>query len=92
VVALRRFGEELGIAFQIHDDILDVAESSESLGKTAGKDARQRKATSVAVLGAAAAGAEAGRRLDRGIAHLRAAGLDSPVLVGLARFVLDRRS
>jgi geranylgeranyl pyrophosphate synthase len=92
VAALSRFGEELGIAFQIHDDILDVAGSSQSLGKTAGKDARQRKATSVAVLGAAEAAAEAGRRLDRAMAHLRAAGLDSGVLVGLSRFVLDRRS
>jgi geranylgeranyl pyrophosphate synthase len=92
VTALREFGRELGLAFQIHDDILDAAGSSESLGKTAGKDARQHKATSLAVLGLAGARAEAGRRLDRGIAHLRAAGLDSGVLVGLARFVVDRRS
>jgi geranylgeranyl pyrophosphate synthase len=92
VAALREFGRELGLAFQIHDDILDAAESSASLGKTAGKDARQHKATSLAVLGLAGARAEAGRRLDRGIDHLRAAGLDSGVLVGLARFVVDRRS
>jgi farnesyl diphosphate synthase/geranylgeranyl diphosphate synthase type II len=90
--AVREFGEELGVAFQIHDDLLDVAGSSQSLGKTAGKDARQHKATSVTVLGEAAARAEAGRRLDRGIARLRAAGLDSGILVGLARFVVDRRS
>jgi farnesyl diphosphate synthase/geranylgeranyl diphosphate synthase type II len=92
VLALREFGLELGVAFQIHDDILDVAGSSASLGKTAGKDLRQGKATSVAVLGAAAAGVEARRRLDRGIARLRAVGLDSEVLVGLARFAVERRS
>jgi farnesyl diphosphate synthase/geranylgeranyl diphosphate synthase type II len=92
VAALREFGQELGLAFQIHDDILDAAESSENLGKTAGKDARQHKATSLAVLGLAGARAEAARRLDRGIARLRAAGLDSGVLVGLAHFAVDRRS
>jgi geranylgeranyl pyrophosphate synthase len=93
VDALREFGLELGVAFQIHDDILDVAGSDQSLGKTAGKDLRQGKATSVAVLGgAAAAGDEARRRLARGIARLREAGLDSEVLVGLARFAVERRS
>jgi farnesyl diphosphate synthase/geranylgeranyl diphosphate synthase type II len=92
VRALREFGEDLGVAFQIHDDILDVAGSSESLGKTAGKDQRQRKATSVAILGVAGARDEARTRLERGIARLRAAGLDSDVLVGLARFAVDRRS
>jgi geranylgeranyl pyrophosphate synthase len=92
VAALKDFGLELGVAFQIQDDILDVAESSESLGKTAGKDERQGKATSVAVLGAAAAALEARRRLEGGIARLRDSGLDSDVLVGLARFAVERRS
>jgi geranylgeranyl pyrophosphate synthase len=90
--AARAFGRELGLAFQILDDVLDVAESSERLGKTAGKDARQRKATSVSVLGEAAARVEAEERLASAIAQLRAARLDSHVLRGLARFVVDRRS
>jgi geranylgeranyl diphosphate synthase type II len=49
--ALSRFGEHVGLAFQIVDDVLDVEESSEALGKTAGKDAQQKKITFPAVYG-----------------------------------------
>jgi geranylgeranyl diphosphate synthase type II len=49
--AMSRFGEHIGLAFQIVDDILDVEESSEVLGKTAGKDAQQHKITFPAVYG-----------------------------------------
>ena len=45
VARLKRFGETIGWAFQVVDDILDVEESSAALGKTAGKDAAQQKAT-----------------------------------------------
>src|SRR5436309_2900612 len=48
---LRRFGETIGWAFQVTDDILDVEESSAALGKTAGKDMAQQKATYPAVYG-----------------------------------------
>ena len=48
---LRRFGEKIGWAFQVTDDILDVEESSAALGKTAGKDIAQQKATYPAVYG-----------------------------------------
>jgi geranylgeranyl diphosphate synthase, type II len=51
--ALSCYGEHIGLAFQIVDDILDVEESSESLGKTAGKDAQQHKITFPAVYGLA---------------------------------------
>jgi geranylgeranyl diphosphate synthase type II len=51
VVRLRRFGETIGWAFQVTDDILDVEESSAALGKTAGKDIAQQKATYPAVYG-----------------------------------------
>jgi geranylgeranyl diphosphate synthase type II len=51
--ALSRYGEHIGLAFQIVDDILDVEESSAALGKTAGKDAQQGKITFPAVYGAA---------------------------------------
>ncbi len=49
--ALTRFGEHAGLAFQIVDDVLDVEQSSETLGKTAGKDAAQQKITFPAVYG-----------------------------------------
>jgi geranylgeranyl diphosphate synthase type II len=49
--ALTRYGEHIGLAFQIVDDVLDVEQSSEALGKTAGKDARQQKITFPAVYG-----------------------------------------
>jgi geranylgeranyl pyrophosphate synthase len=49
--ALSRYGEHVGLAFQIVDDILDVEASSEALGKTAGKDAAQHKITFPAVYG-----------------------------------------
>jgi geranylgeranyl diphosphate synthase type II len=51
VARLRRFGETIGWAFQVTDDILDVEESSAALGKTAGKDIAQQKATYPAVYG-----------------------------------------
>jgi len=51
VARLRRFGESLGLLFQVTDDILDVEETSAALGKTAGKDAAQQKATYPAVHG-----------------------------------------
>jgi len=49
--ALTNFGEHIGLAFQIVDDVLDVEQSSEALGKTAGKDAQQKKITFPAVYG-----------------------------------------
>lgn len=51
LAALTRFGEHIGLAFQIVDDVLDVEQSSETLGKTAGKDAKQNKITFPAVYG-----------------------------------------
>ncbi len=51
VARLRRFGETIGWAFQVTDDILDVEESSAALGKTAGKDMAQQKATYPSVFG-----------------------------------------
>src|SRR5256714_3664082 len=65
--AITRFGRALGLAFQVIDDILDVTQTSEKLGKSAGKDLAARKATYPAVLGLDRSRAEA-RRLT-GIAH-----------------------
>ena len=59
--ALTRFGRALGLAFQIIDDILDVTQTSEKLGKTAGKDVAAAKATYPAILGLDNSRAEAAR-------------------------------
>jgi geranylgeranyl diphosphate synthase type II len=53
LAALTNYGEHIGLAFQIVDDVLDVEQSSEQLGKTAGKDAQQKKITFPAVYGLA---------------------------------------
>jgi geranylgeranyl pyrophosphate synthase len=90
--AARAFGADVGLAFQIVDDVLDAVESSDHLGKTAGKDAAQGKATYVAVLGLDGARAEAERYLASAMDRLRDAGLHSTLLANLARFVVERRS
>ena len=51
LAALSSYGEHVGLAFQIVDDVLDVEQPSEALGKTAGKDAQQQKITFPAVYG-----------------------------------------
>jgi geranylgeranyl pyrophosphate synthase len=90
--AYRRFGEDVGLAFQIADDVLDVTATSSQLGKTPGKDAKLGKLTFPALLGLEGASREADRLAERAVAHLAAAGVDSPLLAALARFVVARRS
>src|SRR4029434_491590 len=62
--AITHFGQRLGLAFQVIDDILDVTQTSEVLGKSAGKDVAAKKATYPAVIGLQKSHAEA-RRLTR---------------------------
>src|SRR4029078_1621979 len=59
--AITRFGQRLGLAFQVIDDILDVTQTSEILGKSAGKDVAAKKATFPAVIGLEKSRVEAGR-------------------------------
>lgn len=92
VEAVRAFGQDIGFAFQVVDDVLDATGTSEQLGKTAGKDARQRKATFAALLGVERARAEARVATERAVYRLEAAGLNSKLLAGLADFVVSRRS
>ncbi len=90
--AVRHYGREIGLAFQIVDDVLDTTASSSELGKTAGKDARQRKASFVTLLGVDTARETAQGHAARAVDHLRAAGLDSGLLASIARLVVARRS
>jgi geranylgeranyl diphosphate synthase, type II len=89
--AVTRFGQRLGLAFQIIDDILDVTQTSEILGKSAGKDVAAKKATYPAVIGLEKSRAEA-RRLTRQ-AHNSLSifpGSDAEPLHALANYLLER--
>jgi len=90
VEALRNYGEAIGLAFQIADDVLDATATSDQLGKTAGKDAARAKATFVTLLGVGAARAEAERLAAQAVDQLRQAGLVSPTLVELAHYIVTR--
>jgi farnesyl diphosphate synthase len=91
--ALADYGAAIGLAFQVVDDILDVTQASETLGKTAGKDLHNNKPTYVSVLGLAAAQAHAVELRDQAHAALRRSGLaDAARLSLLADKVVERES
>ncbi|MGC2353348.1 MAG: polyprenyl synthetase family protein [Candidatus Udaeobacter sp.] len=89
--AITRFGQRLGLAFQIIDDILDVTQTSEILGKSAGKDVAAKKATYPAVIGLEKSRTEA-RRLTRqahnALSVFRSS--DAEPLHALANYLLER--
>jgi farnesyl diphosphate synthase len=90
--ALSDYGAALGLAFQVIDDILDVTQDSEVLGKTAGKDLDANKPTYVSVLGLDAARQHALDLHQQAIAALRRSGLPADRLASLADMVVERRS
>jgi geranylgeranyl diphosphate synthase type II len=85
-------GADLGLAFQIVDDILDVVASSEELGKTAGKDQIQQKATYPAIHGLEASRARARDLIDAADAALAALGPRAEPIRALGRFILERKA
>jgi farnesyl diphosphate synthase len=89
---LAAYGRDIGAAFQIADDLLDIESTAEEMGKTAGKDIAQGKATMVAVLGAERARAQADMLARQAAAHLDAFGPRAANLRALAAFVVERRS
>jgi len=92
VERLRRFGESIGWAFQVVDDILDVEESSAALGKTAGKDQAQKKATYPALFGLEKSREFAAKLVDEAIAELAPYGERAARLRQLAEFLAARRA
>ena len=90
--ALSVAGADLGLAFQIVDDILDVVASSEELGKTAGKDQIQQKATYPAVHGIEASRARAAFLIRDAEESLRVLGPRAEPIRALGRFILDRKA
>jgi geranylgeranyl diphosphate synthase type II len=92
VARLRRFGETIGWAFQVTDDILDVEESSAALGKTAGKDVAQQKATYPAVFGLERSHQIAKDLSEKAIAELDTYGAKASRLREIAEFLVYRRT
>ncbi len=90
LAALTNFGRALGLAFQVIDDILDVTQTSEKLGKSAGKDVAAQKATYPAVIGLEKSRAEAKRLTSRAHAALAPFGARAHMLRALASYLLER--
>ena len=90
--AVTGFGQHLGLAFQIVDDLLDVTSSAEQLGKSTGKDQSKGKNTFPALMGMDRSRAEAEKQYEQAIRALEPLGNRADGLRALARFVVDRKS
>src|SRR5207237_669326 len=90
LAAMTKFGRALGLAFQVIDDILDVTQTSEKLGKSAGKDITARKATYPAVIGLEKSRAEARRLTRKAHDALSIFGAKGKALAALANYLLER--
>jgi len=90
--ALHAYAHDMGLAFQIADDLLDVEGREEDVGKAVGKDADQGKATFVSILGVERARDQARMLADQAIAHLDVFEERAAPLRAVARFVVERRA
>jgi geranylgeranyl diphosphate synthase, type II len=88
---LRGFGQSIGLAFQIVDDVLDVTQTSEQLGKTAGKDTAAEKATYPALFGIDESLKKADALVESAFASLESFGSRAETLKSLARFLVERK-
>jgi geranylgeranyl diphosphate synthase type II len=91
VERLRCFGRAVGLAFQIADDVLDVTQTSEQLGKTAGKDTATEKATYPALFGVEESLKKADALVTSGCAALDSFGPGADTLKALAHFLVERK-
>lgn len=88
--ALTRYARAIGLAFQIHDDILDVTGDTVTLGKTSGADAARAKPTYPSLLGLAGAQRKAHSLIDEAIAALAPLGERAAPLADLAHYMIER--
>jgi len=88
---LREFGQSIGLAFQIVDDVLDVTQTSEQLGKTAGKDTAAEKATYPALFGIDESLKKADALVNTALSALQSFGPRAETLKGLAHFLVERK-
>jgi geranylgeranyl diphosphate synthase type II len=91
IARLRAFGLAIGLAFQIVDDVLDVTQTSEQLGKTAGKDTASEKATYPALFGIEASVKKADSLVNEAFAQLDPFDGRADTLKELARFLVERK-
>ena len=91
IAKLRSFGQSIGLAFQIVDDVLDVTQTSEQLGKTAGKDIAAEKTTYPALFGVDKSLKQADTLVDTACASLDSFGAEADTLKALARFLVERK-
>ncbi len=91
ICRIRSFGRDIGLAFQIADDVLDVTQSSEQLGKTAGKDTAAEKATYPALFGIEGSVQKAEALVASACTQLDPFGARAEVLKALARFLVERK-
>jgi len=87
---LTRYGQRIGLAFQVVDDLLDVEGTVQDLGKQPGADEQHGKSTYPALLGLEGARAEADRLLGEALVALKAIGSHGDTLAGIARYIVDR--
>lgn len=90
--ALQAYAHDLGLAFQIADDLLDVEGTEAETGKSVGRDVDANKATFVSILGVERAREQAGRLADQAMAHLDIFEDRADMLKQVARYMVDRRS
>ena len=88
---LRTYGQSIGLAFQIVDDVLDLTQSSEQLGKTAGKDAAAEKTTYPALFGIDESLRKADALVDQACSELNEYGAAASTLKDLAHFLVERK-
>ena len=91
IQSLRDFGQNIGLAFQIVDDVLDLTQTSEQLGKTAGKDRAEEKATYPALFGIDASLKKADELVAMASAALDSFGEGAATLREIAHFLVERK-